>query len=200
MNGERLGRLGDLEVSKVNPPATAPEPVRRRGWPRIGLAVSAIAVLSAVPIWIWVAFEVASGRMAYSMAGGVTGFAVLAALSCVLDAVAASLVIRDRARGAMLGYLALRALMATIGILLVALPSYALAAATMFASPRPKGASTQPHAFAPLEPGSGPIVSLSARVLSSDWRKLARAGGDGPRCQVCGEPSSAPIHEVDGTG
>ena len=192
-----MQRTPGVEAAQPSPVTGPNAPAGSRAWLRPGIVASTIALLTAPVVWIAVAVSVTRGDIAYAMPGGVDGFIALAALSCVLDLGAAWLIIKDRARGLMLGYLAVRALLAAIGIIFLALPSYAVGAAALFASPRPSTAAVVPHAYVPLSATTGSAITLNARLFSSDWSRMSRPAGEGPRCTVCGEPEGAPIHEVE---
>ncbi len=190
-------RTPAVEVAQPSPVGRSGALARPRRWPRPGVVASTIALLTAPLVWIAVAIAVASGDVAYALPGGAGGFIALAALSCVLDVAAAWLTINNRARGPILGYLAVRALLAAIGIIFFALPSYALGAAALFASSRPSTAALQPHAYLPPATTTGSTITLNARLFSSDWSRMSRPADEGPRCTLCGEPEGAPIHAVD---
>jgi hypothetical protein len=151
----------------------------------------------AVVVWMGVALLVSRGEFASALPGGVSGFVALTAASCLVDLGAAWLVARDRARVPMLGYLAARTVLAASGVIFFALPSYALAAAALFASPRPRAASARPHTFEPVDLAPPSTITLSSCLFASDWSRKSRPADAGPRCAVCGEPQGAPIHRVD---
>src|ERR1035437_962734 len=107
------------------------------------------------------ALLIVRGEITSALPGGVSGFVVLTAASCIVDFGAAWLVVRDRARGPMLGYLAARTVLAASGVVFLALPSYAVGAATLFASPRPAAGPARRHAFEPPDPTASVKGSIS---------------------------------------
>jgi hypothetical protein len=197
-NMDGMNRASRVETARAKPAAGATVAALRRRWPRLGVAVATVALLTAVAVWMGVALLVSRGEIASALPGGVSGFVALTAASCLVDLGAAWLVARDRARVPMLGYLAVRAVLAGCGVIFLAFPSYALAVAALFASPRPRAASARPHTFEPVDLAPPSTITLSSSLFAGDylyWRsRPARAG---PRCAVCGEPQDAPIHRVD---
>ena len=116
-------RMSSVEVTQAAPVDVASASAPPRRWPRLGVVASTLAVLTAPLVWIAVAIGVVRGDVAYPLPGGIGGFVAMVALSSTLDIGAAWLIITDRRRGLLLGYLALRSLLAAIGIIFVALPS-----------------------------------------------------------------------------
>jgi hypothetical protein len=195
-NMDVMGRASRVETAPAKPATGATMAARRRRPPRPGVAVATVALLTAILVWIGIALLVSRGEIASALPGGVSAFVALTAASCLVDLGGAWLVVRDRARVPMLGYLAVRTVLAASGVVFLALPSYALGAAALFASPRPQGASARPHAFeqADLTPASA--ITLGASLFASDWARLSRPADAGPRCAACGEPQGALIHRV----
>jgi hypothetical protein len=173
---------------------------RRRRWPRPGVVAAAIALLTAVVVWIGEALLMVRGEITSALPGGVSGFVVLTAASCIVDFGAAWLVVRDRARGPMLGYLAARTVLAASGVVFLALPSYAVGAAALFASPRPAAGPARRHAFEPPDPTDPPPITLGARLFASDWSRLSLPAEAGPRCAACGQPEGSLVHRADDAG
>jgi hypothetical protein len=194
---DAMDRASRVETARAKPGAGAIVAALRRRRPRPGVAVATVALLTAVFVWIGVALLVARGELASALPGGVSAFVALTAASCLVDLGAAWLVVRDRARVPILGYLAVRTVFAASGVVLFALPSYALGAAALFASPRPQGASARRHAFEPADPTSAPAITLSVSLFASDWARISRPADAGPRCAACGEPQGVLIHRVD---
>jgi hypothetical protein len=197
LNMDVMDRASRVETARAKPAACATVAALRRRQPRPGVAVATVALLTAVVVWMGVALLVSRGEIASALPGGVSGFVALTAASCLVDLGAAWLVARDRARVPMLGYLAARTVLAASGVIFFALPSYALAAAALFASPRPRAASARLHTFEPVDLAPPSTITPSSSLFASDWSRKSRPADAGPRCAVCGEPQGAPIHWVD---
>ena len=140
-NMDVMDRAARVETARANRAADATVAARRRQRPRPGVVLATVALLTAVLVWMGLALMVARGTIASALPGGVSSFVALTAASCLVDLSAAWLVVRDRARVSMLCYLAVRAVLAASGLVLFALPNYALAGAALFASPQPRAAS-----------------------------------------------------------
>ena len=194
-----MDRVSKVKITRKQPIVGNPTatPRRRRPRPRPGVAGAALALLAAVFVWAGVALLVARGDLSSGLPGGLRAFMALTAGSCFLDLGAAWLVVQDRARRPMLGYLAARTLLAACGLVFFALPIYALGAAALFASPRPQGTTRQPHAFVPADSTSASAITLNAGLFARDWSQMSQPTDAGPRCASCGEPPGALIHRVD---
>jgi hypothetical protein len=192
-----MNRASRVETARAKPATGATVAALRRRRPRPGVVVATVSLLTAVFVWMGVALLVARGEISSALPGGVSAFVALTAASCLVDFGAAWLVVRDRARVPVLGYLAVRIILAASGVVFLALPSYALGAAALFASPRTKGASARPHAFEPADLTPAPAITFSASLFASDWARISRPADAGPRCAACGEPQGALIHRVD---
>ena len=182
-----MDRASRSEAARAKRAAGATVAARRRRRPRPGVAGATVALLTAVFVWMVVALLVARGEIASALPGGVSAFVALTVASCLVDLGAAWLVVRDRARVPILGYLVVRAVLAASGVVFLAFPSDALAAAALFASPRPRGASARPHAFEPADLTPAPAITLSASLFASDWSRMSRPADAGRRCAACGE-------------
>jgi hypothetical protein len=191
---DRASRVG---TARAKPATGTTVAALRRRRPRPGVAVATVALLTAVSVWLGVALLVARGEIASTLPGGVSAFVALTAASCLVDLGGAWLVVRDRARVPMLGYLAVRTVLAASGVVFLALPSYALGAAALFASPRPQGSSARPHAFEPADLTPASAITLGASLFANDWARISRPADAGPRCGACSEPQGALIHRVD---
>ena len=174
--------------------------VQGRRWPRPPLLVASIALITAVVIWIAVALLVVRGDITDGLPGGPRGFVVLAAGSCILDLVAVWLISRARALGPMFVYATIRALVATVGVLILTSPSYLVAMVALFASLRTAG-PLEPHPFEPPGPTPPPAISLrSGQISSRQWARTSGLVDDAVLCVRCGQHEQARIHEVDDAG
>ncbi len=192
-----MGRTSMTATSRARPAARETVAALRRRWPRPGVFVATVALLTAILVWMGVALLVLRGEITSALPGGTGGFIALTAASCLLDLVVAWLLVRDRARLPVLAYLAVRALMAASGVVFLALPSYGLAAAALFASPRPQGASGRPHVFEQPDSMPASAITLPSNLFASDWSQISRPADADPLCAACGKPKGDPIHRAD---